>query len=413
MSAINFNEITSDDRNSWLNQSVSDFSNLVTLADRQTLRANTSDIEQAVFKLHSNGVKTQRDEWVFDYDRHNLSSKIKFIEHIYEDKRRQLAGTDFGDSDLGTEIKWDYDLRNYLRRNIRVKYSQSHVVNALYRPFTKKNLYFLRELNGRQYQNPNIFPQGVPEQNKIICFSGVASNKPFAVLSTDRLISLDMLEKTQCLPLYRYSPEGEQIGNITEWGLRRFREHYEQDDIIAEEIFAYTYAVLHDPKYRKEYEVDLKQEFPRLFLHDDFYEWARLGRELLDLHIGFESATLWNLDRIDMDTPAGKPVLRANKDLGTIILDRKTTLTGVPESAWKYRLGSRSALEWVLDQYKERKPRDPTIRERFNTYHFADHKERVIDLLQRVCTVSVETVRIVDQLAELSDIQPAQTPPNR
>ena len=53
-------------------------------------------------------------------------------------------------------------------------------------------------------------------------------------------------------------------------------------------------------------------------------------------------------------------------------------------------LGSRSALEWVLDQYKEKNPRDPTIRERFNTYRFADYKERVIDLLRRVCTVSVQ-----------------------
>ena len=164
--------------------------------------------------------------------------------------------------------------------------------------------------------------------------------------------------------------------------------------------------MLHDPKYRDAYEIDLKREFPRLFLHDDFYEWARLGRELLDLHIRFESASLYDLDRVDTDTPAGKPVLRADKERGTIALDRKTTLTGIPDSAWQYRLGSRSALEWVLDQYKERKPRDPTIRERFNTYRFADHKERVIDLLQRVCTVSVETVRIVDQLADLSEIEP-------
>ena len=73
----------------------------------------------------------------------------------------------------------------------------------------------------------------------------------------------------------------------------------------------------------------------------------------------------------------------------------------MPEEAWEYRLGSRTALEWVLDQYKEKTPRDPTIRERFNTYRFADHKERVIDLLQRVCTVSVKTVEIVDGMADL------------
>ena len=71
----------------------------------------------------------------------------------------------------------------------------------------------------------------------------------------------------------------------------------------------------------------------------------------------------------------------------------------MPEKAWEYRLGSRSALEWLLDQYKERKPRDPTIREKFNNYRFSDHKERVIDLLRRVCTVSVATMEIVDSMA--------------
>ena len=97
--------------------------------------------------------------------------------------------------------------------------------------------------------------------------------------------------------------------------------------------------------------------------------------------------------------PAPKPLLRADKARSTITLDSLTTLTGVPESAWRYRLGSRSALEWVLDQYKERKPRDPTIAAKFNTYRFADHKERVIDLLRRVCTVSVNTMDVVDGMA--------------
>jgi len=52
-------------------------------------------------------------------------------------------------------------------------------------------------------------------------------------------------------------------------------------------------------------------------------------------------------------------------------------------------------LEWVLDQHKEKKPKDPIVRERFNTYRFADEKEKVIDLLTRVTRVSVETMKIV------------------
>ncbi len=201
-------------------------------------------------------------------------------------------------------------------------------------------------------------------------------------------------------------PKGQRVSNITEWGLRQFSEHYGEDGITAEDIFAYTYAVLHDPEYREKYSVDLLREFPRLPLYHDFPAWARMGRELLDLHIGFESAEPYPLERVEQSGPAGKAVLKADKGIGAIALYSKTTLTGVPESAWRYPLGSRSALEWVLDQYKERKPKDPTIRDLFNTYRFADHKERVICLLQRVCAVSVQTVAIVDRLGEMSDLAP-------
>ena len=126
-----------------------------------------------------------------------------------------------------------------------------------------------------------------------------------------------------------------------------------------------------------------------------------MGQELLDLHIGFESADPYDLERVDGPVDAGKALLRVDKGRGAIVLDGKTALTGVPPEAWEYRLGSRSALEWVLDQYKERKPRDPTIAEKFNTYRFADHKERVIDLLERVCTVSARTMEIVDSMTRL------------
>ena len=157
--------------------------------------------------------------------------------------------------------------------------------------------------------------------------------------------------------------------------------------------------MLHDPVYRHDYEVDLTREFPRLPLYRDFDVWARMGQELLDLHVGFESADLYPLVRNEQNSDATKPILRAEKERGAIVLDDKTSLTGVPEAAWRYRLGNRSALEWVLDQYKEKKPRDPTIAEKFNTYRFADYKERVIDLLQRVCTVSVRTMDVVDDMA--------------
>ena len=123
------------------------------------------------------------------------------------------------------------------------------------------------------------------------------------------------------------------------------------------------------------------------------------------LHIGYETVEPWPLERIDASEGTSRKaglapmaLLRANKDDGNIQLDSETQLIGVPPEAWTYKLGNRSALEWILDQYKEKTPKDPTIREKFNTYHFADHKEKVIDLLKRVTRVSVETMKIVEAM---------------
>ena len=412
---IEFAGITPDQNNNWLNQSNSDFDRLLPLANRGTKFAKFASDERAIFRLYSLGVVTNRDDWTYDFDSDQLGTKVRALIEAYEESRVQHGGKEFSAAALGTDIKWTRDLKRQLLKNTPNAFSQASILRTLYRPFAGKFLYYNRNLNEMRYQMPRIFPDGDKLQNKIICFSGTASSKPFQVLATDRVHSLDLLEKTQCLPLYRYTENGERVSNITEWGIRRINEHYKKEwgnefdaiypdgGITAEQIFAYTYAVLHDPVYRDKYAIDLLREFPRLPLYHDFDIWARMGQELLDLHVGFESAEPYALGRIDKPEAAKKVRLRPNKEQGTIELDDKTTLTGVPPDAWRYRLGSRSALEWVLDQYKEKKPRDPTIAEKFNTYRFADYKERVIDLLKRVCTVSVRTMEIVDGMAYWDD----------
>lgn len=227
--------------------------------------------------------------------------------------------------------------------------------------------------------------------------------------------------------MYRYSKTGECADNITDWALKQFTARYKGGEpspqpspsgrggktgarkITKEAIFHYCYAVLHDPVYREKYAQNLKREFPRIPLYGtsaaDFWQWARWGEALMALHIGYESIEPFPLVRTD--TPdararaaglAPKALLRADPAAGSITLDSETTLRGIPPEAWTYKLGNRCALDWVLDQYKEKKPRDPTIREKFDTYRFADYKDKVIDLLARVTTVSVETVKLVDAM---------------
>jgi predicted helicase len=219
----------------------------------------------------------------------------------------------------------------------------------------------------------------------------------------------------QCLPLYRYTAQGERVDNITDWALAQFREHYPPlhpprlrggqrgGDITKLDIFYYVYAVLHHPAYREKYALNLKREFPRIPFYDDFQQWVKWGKALMDLHLNYESAKPYRLKREDTGATHASPIqprlrLIAHKESGVIEIDTVTTLRGVPPEAWQYQLGTYSALEWVLERYKEREPRDPTIREKFNTYRFADYKEHVIDLLRRVCTVSVETMNIIGQM---------------
>ena len=406
---IAFANITPDAKNNWLNQSNSDFERLMLLAHRESKGARTANDRQAVFGNYSMAVATNRDAWVYDFDVATLRDKALFFADTYNgfiDSRQEPNNP---------VIKWSRDLRNEFHRGRRVIYSEANRIRSLYRPFVAKHHFADFTMNDVLTRNHyEMFGADLHQSNQVINFC--VNGRHFYVLGSDKLTDLHFTGDTQCLPLYRYTADGERVSNVTEWGLRRINEHYREewgayfdeaypDGITAEDVFAYTYAVLHDPVYRYDYRVDLLREFPRLPLYHDFAVWARMGRELLDLHLGFETAEPYPLERVDKDSPATssaqavKALLRADKERGVITLDEQTTLTGVPEAAWRYQLGSRSALEWVLDQYKEKKPRDPTIRERFNTYRFVDYKEQVIDLLRRVCSVSVKTIAVVDGMA--------------
>jgi len=340
---------------------------------------------------------------------------------------------------LDTSIKWTRAVKNDLRKGTAYRFSQASVQVSYYRPFVKNYLYFERHLNEMLYQVLQLFgPSAGP--NEAFCFAA-EERSAFGVIAFKDLPNKDifMPSAAQVLALYRYDDQGQRHDNITDWALDQFRKHYSgsiaagvarrgglrrrgaaaastdggpqrQDPggdapagtgpITKEDIFNYVYAVLHDPIYREKYALNLKREFPRIPFYPDFQQWAAWGKELMELHIGYETVEPAKLKRTDTadDGHTPKAMLKANKENGRILLDTRTTLSGIPPEAWTYKLGNRSALEWILDQYKEKKPKDPTIREKFNTYRFADYKEKVIDLLQRVTTVSIRTQAITVEM---------------
>jgi len=388
---LKFEHITPDKKYNWINKTDNDFDTFIPLATKEAkARLGTG----AIFELFSAGVKSQRDEWIYDFSKSTVEAKMRFFIDAY---RKTLNSPSFTDK---MTIKWDRELNNYLERKIKKEFHEEQITYSLYKPFIKMNSYFDRHFNGQTYQWFNIYKPD--KSNKTISLN--VGSAEFVTIVSDVIICQGTLlvggGTTQCLPLYRYTADGERVDNITDWALEQFQKQYKDKKITKEDIFHYVYAVLHHPAYRAKYEINLKREFPRIPFYDDFGKWAAWGKQLMDLHLNYEDATPYRLKREDKDVATPKTRLIAHKETGIIEVDTATTLRGVPPEAWDYRLGTYSALGWILERYKERKPKDPTIREKFNTYKFADYKEQVIDLLGRVCTVSVETMKIIGQMPD-------------
>ena len=428
---VPFRQIAADKKNNWINQTDNDFDSLLPLVDKE-VKAGKS--ERALFKLFTSGIKTQRDEWMYDDKADLLGKKVRFLITEYEAVRNNRSDPRRG------PIKWDRELTRYRDADIAKTYHKEQVIPSAYRPFVNRFLYFDRHLNAMQYQMASVFGGTGASTNRVIGFM-TAITRPFSTLGFTTIFDLNCLSPaaggTFALPLFSCEKDGTRRENLTDWGLAQFTTHYADGalrgkgspEIKKEDVFHYVYAVLHDPAYRAKYKVNLKREFPRIPFCKDFWQWAKWGKQLMDLHIGYESAEPYPLEVLQSRKterhkekkqlaiaegiaaepqamfarqPKVKVKLKAIKEAGVIELDELTLLKGIPKEAWDYKLGNRSALEWVLDQYKEKTPKDPTIREKFNTYRFADHKSKVIDLLKRVTTVSVGTMEVMREMEKAS-----------
>jgi predicted helicase len=445
MRAIPFTRIKPDAKGNWLGQTENDWDSLIPIADKKTKAAKVAGQDQAIFKDFYSGIKTNRDEWVYDFDHRNLTEKSRFlIEHFLSQK----SGEPFDMS-----IKWSRDLKAKLARRDKLNLQRKYT-DSVWRPFVKKSFLWVQSLCDIFYTDHiYAFGQDGTKKTPFLTISGTSSAKPFQVFCGEIAQDYEAIEKSNILPRYRYTPSGERVDNITDWALAQFVAHYgaappslranakqsslmdgriksghdkegeaglprglqplamTAEPLTKDAIFHYVYAVLHNPAYREKYALNLKRDFPRIPFYPDFWRWAAWGEALMALHIGYESVDPWPITRLDVPDEraraggvAPKPILKAEREAGIIRIDSETTLSGIPPVAFTYLLGNRSGLEWILDQYKEKTPKDPTIREKFNTYRFADYKEKVIDLLARVTRVSVETMAIVGKMRDEMEV---------
>jgi predicted helicase len=202
---------------------------------------------------------------------------------------------------------------------------------------------------------------------------------------------------TICIP--SHAPGGRPgqcfpLSHVKESAVARFRRRYSNGSISKEDVFHYIYALLHHSGYWERFAENLKRELPRIPFASDFAAFAKAGRELARLHVRYESLDPWPLKEIvDERVPFSERVtkMKLSADKQSLRVNESLRLAEIPPEAFEYRLGSRSALEWVIDQYQVKGESDPN-RE--------DDPGYIVRLVGQVVRVSVETVGIVNGLPD-------------
>ena len=406
---MQWRELKPDKNNTWLTEGLSsEFETFIPMGSK-VAKAGRDDAMEVIFKHYSNGVKTNRDAWAYNFNRNTLTENMQQTIEYYNEqllKWRQPENLNTKVDDFvvyeESKISWSRDLKLDLKRVRSAEYAERKVRDALYRPFTKANLFFDRIMNEEVYGFPAIFPTTETEiENRVICVSGLGSNKPFHALMAEIIPCLDVLEKTQCFPFYTYDEDGtNRRENITGWALHKFRSQYQDETISKWDVFHYIYAVLHHPDYRETYQANLKKELPRIPFLPDFWSFIKAGRRLADIHVSYEDQPEY---RLGLKEKSGASFnwrvekMKLSKDKTCIHYNESLTLAGIPPEAFDYRLGNRSALDWVINQYQVKTDKRSGIT---NDPNRDDDKQYIIKLIKKVITVSLETVKLVKELPE-------------
>ena len=243
------------------------------------------------------------------------------------------------------------------------------------------------------------------EENRVVIVSDHGFRAEYSTLMTNLIPELHTLAASdafQCFPFYTYDEDGSnRRENITDWALTRFRAQYGDETISKWDIFHYVYGLLHHPAYRQRYQANLKRELPRIPFAPDFRAFAAAGARLAAIHVGYEEQPQYPLQQIEtpqmaLDWRVEK--MRLSKDKAQLRYNGFLTLDGIPAEAFAYRLGNRSALEWVIDQYRVKIDKRSRI---VNDPNRTDEPEYIVRLIGKVISVSLETVAIVEDLPDL------------
>lgn len=420
---IEWREIFPNNSHDWINQRDPAFNGFTALGNKK------DSTEKTIFSSYSNGVKTNRDAWCYNFSRNavaaNMSRMIDFYNQQvaqYQALKDKPSVDKFINTDP-TKISWSQGIKNNLEKLKSDQLDGNSIVSGIYRPYCRQWMYFNKCWNDRTYQMPKIFPIA-PLENLVICVSGTGAGKSFSVLISSVVSNLHFLDTSQCFPLYTYKksdrstlfdttdqPEYTRNENIPDTILLEFQTIYSDLTLTKEDIFYYIYGILHSSEYKKRFAADFKKMLPRIPYAHDFWIFSKAGRKLAYWHLNYESIEPYPLEEYKAELFLDEDDYRVSKmtfgkqnrqvDKTTIIYNSKIKLAGIPLKARDYIVNGKPALDWIMERYQLTKDKKSGIANDPNDW--SDDPRYILDLVKRIVRVSVETVDIVNSLPLMNE----------
>ena len=454
-----FRSITPNEHGDWITSRDERFATFQELGNKPF---KGKEATPAIFRQYSNGLKTNRDAWCYNFSREAVASNMRRMIDNYNHEVRSRKTKETKNNDP-TLIAWSDNLIKDLIRSKSYSLDASSLRVGSHRPFSRQQIYFDSSLNERQGKLADLFPTAAHPNVSFVVSQGDLTN--VGPLMTDILPDLHLVGDSQTFPLYTWEPLsptsggepdlfadlatasesqadgaatassldfsrpiGDQIpvildgyrrvDNVTDATLTSYREHYGDAGITKEDIFFYVYALLHHPEYRERYEDDLKKMLPHIPRAASFHTYARVGRELADLHVNYERvepypsvqeeaslhapADPWERYRIGERKMRFPKLGRRDKDFTRLEYNDYVTLTGIPAEAQGYSISGRSPLEWIIDRYHVKTDKASGIVNDPNDFlHEQGRPDAVVDLIKRLVTVSMRTQELLATLPKL------------
>lgn len=430
--------ITPNEHGDWLNKRSEQFKLYTPLEPEKKFGKGS----KSFFNVNGPAVASGRDSWVYNFSKQSVEKNISAMIDFYNQQQQayqkavksnpDLSVEDFIDTDP-TKISWTVNLKKDIERKITHTYKDD-IRYSMYRPFSKHLLYYDKPLIERIGISPKLFPTP-NHRNLVICVSGIGSNKDFSSIITENIPDYQLQFNCQYFPLYWYDDSTADIADlfsaqqsdadryvrrdgVTDWILSTARKQY-GSRVTKEDIFYYVYGILHAPDYRTTFAADLKKSLPRLPLvesPDDFWAFSRAGRSLAELHLGYEHVEPYAGCRIFFAplTNRGDEISYRVEKMRFGKLDSKTadkriihynagiTIENIPLEAYDYVVNGKSAIEWVMERYAVKTDPASLITNDPNDWCREHNDPKYIyNLLLRIITVSLETMKIVRSLPKL------------